>query len=233
MKNILIAGKDFPDGKEFSETASLKERSVTLTCTEKEYEVLDGEASRIILWNKSSPLSSRSLVLSCENFKGALDEAILYMDEPLLASLFENSGLQNCAKIIDDFIAGYQFLTFELISRKVKKIVFVHKTNMSLLENLLSSQARTSRISTPIISACGAAFESFAENIAAELSSSEIKTVLVKGDVTNETMAKDSVFSAWVMDYLDGIDGLKSPLSPKQTCSWVKPGAKVKSGLFH
>lgn len=233
-KNTLIAGKDFPDGREFADSFSLKNRNVVLTCTGKESENVEGDSSRVYSWNKSSPLSARGLVLNCENFKGALNEAILYFDEPLVASLFESASLQNCTQIIDDFISGYQFLTFELVSRKVSKIVFIHKTNSSLSETIASNSAHTSRVSNPLISACGAAFDSFAENMAAELTvTKKLIPVLVRGDISNETMARDGELASWLAEYLDGIDGLKNPPSPKQCISWIKPGSKVKSGFFH
>lgn len=227
-KNVLIAGKEFPDGKDFAEKCIMKDRTAVLTCTEKETETTDGADLKIVQWNKSSPLSTRSLVLNCENFKGPIDEAILYFDEPLVASKFENAGTQNCAQIIDDYISGYEFLTYELIARNVKKIVFIYKTNFSLAETITSSQARSSRVSSPIISACGAAFNSFAESIAADLSvAKKAVPILVRGNFQNETMARDTELSGWLFEYLDEVDRMKNPPSPKQAISWIKPGAKA------
>lgn len=232
MKNILVVGKEFPDSKEFGETLLLKERTVVLTCLESDTEDKTSDQLRITQWNKSSPLSARSLVLFCENFKGKIDEAILYFDEPLASSRYETSGTKNCAQILDSYIAGYQFLTFELLERGVKKIVFIHKTNYSLSQAVTSSQAQVARLSNPIISSCGAAFDAFAENMAAEIYDRQ-KTipVLIRSDSANETMQFDNNFANWLASYLDSLDNLKNPLTKKQTVTWVKPGAKNPGGF--
>lgn len=83
-----------------------------------------------------------------------------------------------------------------------------------------------------MIAAAGGAFKAYAENIAAILAENGgVTPVLVQCEPSNELSKRDSSLSLWLCEYLDAIDNLKKPLSPKQKVSWVKAGAKNPSGF--
>ena len=89
-KMILFAGKEFPAGNDMASGASFQGRKVIATNMaapvesegEGENEANAQKSGGVLLvnWNRSSPLSCRSLALKCEN-EGGLDEAVLVFDE--------------------------------------------------------------------------------------------------------------------------------------------------------
>ena len=74
-KMILIAGKDYPDGSDFSSTAVLKGDLVVITTNADSKDLSTEDGSVLFPWNRASALSSRSLVLNCVNKTGKIDEA--------------------------------------------------------------------------------------------------------------------------------------------------------------
>lgn len=239
----MFAGKEFPAGNDMASGASFQGRKVVATSLLAVEEPGDGGESHKtggviqVSWNRSSPLSCRSVALRCEN-EGGLDEAVLVFDEFYLATRYREIG--NNAQILEELIGSYQYLTQELVARfersseKVAKIVFVHKSNFSLCDSVNSSSVRASGIelSKPLISAASGAFKAYAENVAAALATrSTIIPVLVTCDPSNDFSKRDSSLAVWLCEYLDSIDNLKKPLSPKQKVSWVKAGAKNPSGF--
>lgn len=242
-KTILFAGKEFPAGNDMASGASFQGRKVLATSlsvsenSENEAEVQKSGGVVQVSWNRSSALSCRSLVLRCEN-EGGIDEAALVFDEFYLATRYR--GVTNNARVIEELIAAYQYLAQELIfrfqrqSQRSFKLVFLHKSNFSLCDGVNSSSVRSSGIelSNPLIAAAGGAFAAFAENVAASLSEgSNILPVLVSCEPNNDFSKRDSSLSVWLCEYMDSIDNLKKPLSPKQKVAWVKAGSKSPSGL--
>lgn len=241
---ILFAGKEFPAGNDMASGASFQGRKVIATSqlVQEETATAEGDSPKSggiiqVNWNRSSPLSCRSVALKCEN-EGGLDEAVLVFDEFYLATKYREVG--NTAQILEELIGSYQYLTQELVARferntqKAAKIVFLYKSNFSLCDAVNSSSIRSSGIelSKPLISAAGGAFKAYAENVAAAMASgSSITPILVSCDPANDLSKRDSSLSVWLCEYMDAIDNLKKPLSPKQKVSWVKAGAKNPSGF--
>lgn len=242
-KMILFAGKEFPAGNDMASGASFQGRKViatSLLATEDSENEGEPQKSGGIIqaaWNRASPLSCRSLALKCEN-EGGLDEAVLVFDEFYLATKYREVG--NTAQILEELIGSYQYLTQELVARfernteKAPKIVFLYKSNFSLCDAVNSSSVRSSGIelSKPLISAAGGAFKAYAENVAAAMAGgSNITPLLVSCDTQNDLSKRDSSLSVWLCEYMDALDNLKKPLSPKQKVAWVKAGAKNPSGF--
>lgn len=253
-KLILFAGKELPAGNDMASGASFQGRQVlatSLIATEEDGPSPDENSSQNanplglggksggvqgLAWRRSSAISSRSLALKCEN-EGGLDEAVLIFDEFYFTTKYRDL---NNAQILEELIGSYQYLAQELISRfrrqpeKARKIVFIYKSNYSLCDGVNSSSVRSSgvELSNPMIAAAGGAFKAFAENVAATLAEGGgITPVLVNCDPANELSKRDSSLSVWLCEYLDAIDNLKKPLSPKQKVSWIKAGAKNPSGF--
>ena len=242
-KMILFAGKELPAGNDMASGASFQGRKViatSLNVSEEEENSSPSEKSGGILpvaWNRSSALSCRSLALKCEN-EGGLDEAVLVFDEFYFATKYRD--VSNNAQILEELIESYQYLAQELISRfarqteRPRKIVFLYKSNFSLCDGVNSSSVRSSGIelSNPLVACAAEAFKGYAENMAAFLSENKsITPILVSCEPTNDLSKRDSSLSVWLCEYLDSIDNLKKPLSPKQKVAWVKAGAKSPAGL--
>lgn len=240
---ILFAGKELPAGNDMASGASFQGRKVIATnfnVTEEEENPSSGEKSGGVLgvaWNRASALSCRSLALKCEN-EGGLDEAVLVFDEFYFATKYRE--VSNNAQVLEELVESYQYLAQELIARfnrqpeRVRKLIFLYKSNYSMCDGVNSSSVRASGIelSNPLIAAAGKAFEGYAENIAATLTESKnIIPILVSCDPSNDLSKRDSSLSVWLCEYMDSIDALKKPLSPKQKVAWVKAGAKNPSGF--
>ncbi|MBR5932384.1 MAG: hypothetical protein IK002_00200 [Treponema sp.] len=249
-KTILIAGKDIPDGLDFADGALMTGRNVVATVSDKTNakQAADGETVTV-LWNKTSPVSARALVLECENYFKRLDEAVLYFDEAYFAEKFSGMNLETCSQVIDETVIGFQYLVQEILSRfekrfsfeyvqdeKIKpaKLVFVLKSSPSEADIIKNSSARntSTNLAGPFVAAAASAFASFAENIAAVYGGRDyVSVVLVKGDVSVELCKSDRNFTSWLCSYMDEVDNLKHRLNVKQSSSWVKAGTKTPGGF--
>ena len=243
-KQILFAGKELPFGSDMASGASFQGRRVLATSSlipedeleEAGQQSLKNGAIVGVAWNRSSPLSCRSLALKCEN-EGGMDEIVLIFDEFYFATQYRDL---NTARVLEELIGSYQYLTNELLTRLKRqanrkfKLVFLYKPNYSQCDGVNSSQIRTSGIelSTPLLAAAGGAFKNFAENTAALLADGgNITPLLVLCEPQNDLSKRDSSLSVWLCEYMDSIDNLKKPLSPKQKVAWVKAGAKNPGGF--
>ncbi|MBR1721132.1 MAG: hypothetical protein IJ727_01395 [Treponema sp.] len=247
-KLILFAGKELPAGNDMASGAAFQGRKVIATSLlardesdqeqTEENTIPNNKSGKILgaFWNRSSALSCRSLALKCEN-EGGLDEAVLIFDEFYFATNYRN---KNNAQILEELIGCYQYLTQELIARfrrqndRLRKLVFLHKSNFSVWEGVNSSSVRATGIelSNPLIACASGAFKAYAENVAATLAGDKaIIPILVSCDPQNDLSKRDSSLSVWLCEYIDAIDALKKPLSPKQKISWVKAGARSPAGF--
>ena len=233
-RTILLAGKEMSLAKDFAETAA-KFRNVIVASTLEgpENKKKIAETISCYAWNKISPVSAHSLVLQCETDFDRLDEAVLYYDETANAIAYPSYTEQSCSQILNDLVAGYQYLTFELLSRfEVKKqtkkpstLVFICKSD--------SKNAAYAHIN-PCVRAATSAFTAFAQSVAAQYSERQsVNIVLVHADIANEMAHTDTALTSWLCNYMDIIAGLKTKLSTRQSCVWVKPGARNPGGWFH
>lgn len=243
-KTVLIAGKDFPDGREISSSAVLHRNKVIIAANPAEKDIQPSDDCIAVLWNRGSALSARSLVISALNVNSTLDEAFLIFDEPYFASKYLNSSISDASRIFDELILSYQYLTSELSSRfnqkkigietSVKKIVFIHRSNISIAQEVLNQNQKylTSSPSSPAVSAAAASFRAFAENTAASLVENEdILPVLIEVPFDSENLRKDSALVSWVCEYLDSLDNQKKSPSSRQKVSWIKGGSRVSGGF--
>lgn len=250
-KTILIAGKDIPDIMDFSDGALMTGRNVVTTSSTAVHskQAADGGAVTAS-WNKTSPVSARTLVLECENYFRRLDEAVFVFDEAYFAEKFDGMSHENCSRGTDEMILSYQYLAQEVLNRfekrfsinhasdealKPAKIVFLLKTSPSEFDIFKNNSLRNSVpfAAGPFVSAAASTFEGFAENIAAMFSGRDyINVVLAKADVSTELGKNDKALASWLCGYLDEVDNLKTKLTAKQSTVWVKAGAKGPGGGF-
>lgn len=251
---MLIIGKEFPEGSDFAGGVKSVGRKIAIT-TKTEIKSSAEDNVLPVMWNKTSPISARAVLLTSETSLEGLDEVVLYFDETSFASAFEASTMEDCERSIDEMILGYQYMAFETLKRfekkytfnsnttgdsseseepKPSKLVFVIRNNSSEYDLVHNSAVRNtvSTLSCALVAAASAAFTAFAENIAATFGSKEyVNIVLVKADGAAENYKKDSVLSSWLCSYLDDMDKLKKKPTVKQSSVWVKAGSK-SSGLL-
>ena len=237
-KNILIAGKDFPDSEDFAEKIALGEFNVVCSGSmSDEEENKSASGISVCQWNRDSAISARSLIIQAETINGFTDNYILYFDAEYFTEKYNSCSTDICARACDSMILGFQYLSLEILNRiqqhkSPAKIIFLLKTNPTMNEVIHSSALKKMNItpSNPIVSAAEAAFATFAENFAAQVLSEEnISVLLITGDQQNETMSSDLNLGSWLKDYINSCDQLKKGI-PKST-SWIKAGAKASGGF--
>lgn len=258
---IIVAGKGMPDVSNLTDGISLSGRRIVATSVEAEddspasrltaaerknsqtvYErEKAGEAEKgfcVIKWNKASFLSARSLVLQTVTILGKLDETLLYFDEEWYASKAEKMDSEEVSRSCDEMIAGYQYLTLEVLSLFKKRakeegpgrLIFLLKETPSRLAVLRTPSLRDGLnvIASPIVSAGKAAFASFAENIAAQsYNSGYADVVLMRGDSGMDGFRRDDETGRWVCLRLKELASAPAEQEDAKTdVSWITPEAK-------
>lgn len=187
-KGLIIAGKDFPENSAFVNAALANGFSAAVSVSEQNKEQLPADPVKAFVWQRSSSLSARSFVLEAQTSLPALTHAVLIFDTALYAKAQEDffAGTHSLSEGIDRFIASYMYITRELIDRFKKTgggtLCFVYKAHPAKSDYIkLSARLKeTVNPASPLLSAAAAAFKSFAENTAASLSASPIKSLLIE-----------------------------------------------------
>lgn len=239
----MIAGKNLPDGADFIEGAETKMRNVAATAS-KGAKPASSPNTSAFEWTRTSPVNARSFVLGAETEFGKIDEAVLYFDESWYAAKYNLLTPQECSESVDEMILGYQYLALEILSRYEKKysmssgieektpapkLAFLLKASASEFEANKNGALRAlvPMASGPFVASAAAAFQSFAENIAAIYGSREYVTVLLaKGDLNNDAAKRDRSLGEWICSYMDEVDNQKNKLTLKQSLNWIKPGSR-------
>lgn len=239
MSDILFIGKDLPDSLDFSEELIKNNRKV-FTIAKSETETSNFEAENIFstTWNKSSAISSRSLLIQAETKLHELNEYLIYFDSYYFSTKFELDRTEYISSVVDSLISSYQFFINELISRLEQKkeqsiIVFLVKTYPSKYEMLHNGNKGVNIHPTSnIVNAAQQAFISLAENTSTLVGDRPYLSVLLsRCDYTNELFSNEKQIANWVAQGIDAIKGMKNHQTQKQAETWVKTGAKIPTGL--
>lgn len=267
-KTVLLAGKLMPSCEKLADALSLSgryvaaagedsglenlnpfekktiaEKKAAVQMHEEELERQSQSGICTIGWNASSPVSSRTLILDAERIYSGVDEAVLYFDEDFFASQSQMLEVSEISRGLDELVAGYQYLTLELLSRFEKKhsaenpalLVFLLKEGPCASDAVHSPSIKNgiTAIASPVVASAAAAFAAFAENIAALYGDmSFVNIVLVRGDNSMETAKSDENLGKWLSEYMSGIEEAKKVLNAKKSVSWIKAGSKVQGGFF-
>lgn len=227
-KTILIAGKEFPFCDAFVNYAVANRYNVMVTLSQT------GENPRKpeppvaeFIWNRSSPISARSLVLQTENTFKSLDCAFLIFDTASYVTDFERMSAETLSRGMDTLFAGYIYLCSELLDRFQKRgggiLCFILEKHPKLVD-LAKSNAMPP--AGPLVAAAEAAFKSFAENISARESANPMNIHLIE---CPSGIDEKVTLVPWLYSYLE-----KAAISPtmgvKNIARWVTPGTKFSSG---
>ena len=247
-RNIIVSGT-IADSEE-TRKLTIAERKANQEAYEEEKAQEAKSGMCTIEWNKSSPLSARSLVLQTTTIFGRMDEAVLYFDEEWYASKAEKMDSEEIVRGCDEMIAGYQYLALEILnafqrretSEGKGKLVFLLKETPNRIDVLKNPSVKDglSPIASPLVASGAAAFAAFAENMAAVCTDSIfVDVVIVRGDSTMEGFRRDDETGRWLCSYLDTIDSSSTGgTAERRDVSWVRPGEKPrqethrKFGLF-
>ncbi|GEM_PF-460582 len=263
-KTTLVAGKDMPACSKFADGLSQMERRVVVCeppslddmtddaetdaasqAVNNRQQKIMGKAAGVatVPWNKPSPISARTLLLSAEAFFEGLDEVVLYFDEELFASRANQVNIEECAQGCDEMILSYQYLTLEVLNRFQRRhdnanpgvLVFLLKEGPSAADAMRMPSLRNGAysIASPVVAAAATAFMAFAENIVAIHGDlPNIRILLVRGDKNMDIVSNDAAFAKWLASYIDALEETKTKTDARKSLSWIKPGSKVQSGGF-
>ena len=242
-----------PAGSKFADGIALSGRSISITSPEIDHDEAEdspGERSKalteasgisLVEWHKSSPISSRTLIFSTEATFGRMDEAILYFDTEWFAQLEHHLSCGECARGCDELVLPFQCLALEVLARFEKKnasgtpgmLVFLFKETPDLVDSLRTPAHRSggASISSPVVAAAAAAFEIFAENVAAQFGNkSYVNILLARSDMGNETGSSDVELGKWLASYLDAFESTGAKFDAKTSVEWVKAGSRYGAG---
>ncbi|MBQ9237820.1 MAG: hypothetical protein IJ191_00670 [Treponema sp.] len=238
-KAVLCVGKDLPEGNDFADALITAGYAVAATYAAEAVPGRSAQERLVALkWNRTSPISARSIVLETENAFAAFDAVVLYFDAPFLSAEFTSCTVEDVSHALDALIAGFQYVATESLARFLQKqrsgtVVFVLKTHPSLADAARSPSVRQSTIhpAGPLVAAAQAAFSAFAENYAVLAADRRCASVvLVQTTAQSETGAQDASLAAWLADYL-ATNAEKNKSPARVVPVWIKAGAK-SAGLF-
>ncbi len=227
-KTYLIAGKEYPFCEGIANYAVNSGAKVMVTLLDKKEKTATPTPS--FVWNRSSPLSARALILETETTMGDIDTAFLIFDTALYVNDFEKMSLEVISRGIDTLFAGYMYLSVELLERFIKKgygnICFVLKTHPSLTE-ALKQQKRTETIPAgPFVEAAASAFRAFAESIATKYAAASIGIQLIE---CPSSIDESTELSPWLFSFAESA-ATKPIVDAKLANRWYQVGSKPSSG---
>ena len=238
MSDILIVGKDLPDCLDFAEVFVTTRRVFCVSKDESEATNFESEGIFASTWNRSSAISSRSLLIKAETKLEELNQFVIYFDSYWFAQQFELDRTEDVSVAIDTMIAGYQYFANELLLRLEQRkenvtVVFLARTYPSKVENLRSGSKNVNIHPTSnIVNSAQQAFMALAENFATLVSDRQYLSVLLaKCEQSNELFNSEKQLGGWVKESISVIEGFKSHQSVKQACSWIRAGGKVSNGF--
>lgn len=237
MSNTLFIGKDLPDGLGFAEVLADSERSVFgIAKSEADAAKFESEKIYATTWNKSSAVSSHSIIIRAETKLETVDEAIFYFDASNFCTQFELDRTEDISNGIDTMISGFVFSATEFLKRIDQRkekisVLFIIKEYPSKYDMLSSKTAGIVPAST-IVSAAQAAFCSLAENFATNVADRDyLSVILAKCSFANELYKNEDAIADWAVSALNTIKTLKNPQTVKQACVWNKVGGKISTGF--
>ena len=237
MSNTLFIGKDLPDGLAFAEALADSGRSVFGTAkSEADAAKFESEKIYATTWNKSSAVSSHSVIIKAETKLDDLDEVVFYFDAANFCSQFELDRTEDLSNGIDTMISSFIFSTNELLKRLDQRkekttVLFLVKEYPSKYE-MLSSKTAGIVPASSIVSAAQAAFCALAESFATNVADRDyLSVILSKCAYSNELYKNEDAIADWVVSALNTVKTMKNPQTVKQACVWNKVGGKVSTGF--
>ena len=237
MSNTLFIGKDLPDGLAFAEVLADSGRSVFGTAkSEADAAKFESEKIYATTWNKSSAVSSHSVIIRAETKMETLDEAIFYFDASSFCTQFELDRTEDISNGIDTMISGFIFAATELLKRIDQRkekisVLFLIKEYPSKYD-MLSSKTTGLVPASTIVSAAQAAFCAIAESFSTNAGERDyLSVILARCSYSNELYKNEDAIADWTVSALNTIKTLKNPQTAKQAGVWNKVGSKISTGF--
>lgn len=171
------------------------------------------------VWNKASPISARTVLLQAIAANGEVDRAILLFDADAFDAAYGEFTVENISRGMDDMIAGFQYMTEELVARYAQN----GGEGCWLTYVLCSSTEKTGALTA----AAEAAFQAFAEKTAEAYAGGALKFSLIRCDSATKTET-----ASWLNSYWELSGAEKAASQAKTAGHWVKTGGKPPLGIL-
>lgn len=172
-----------------------------------------------VAWNKASPISARTVLLQAVSANGEPGRAVLLFDAAAYDAVYRDFTVENISRGMDDMLAGYQYMTEELVNRYAQS----GGEGCWLTYVLCSSTEKTGALTA----AAEAAFQAFAEKTAELYAGGNLKFTLVRCD-----SATKAETASWLNAYW-ALPGAEKAASQAKTAGhWVKTGGKPPLGIL-
>jgi len=237
MSNILIIGKDLPDGLELAEAFAETGKNVyTISKSEADTNKFEAEKIYSTTLNKSSAVSAHSLIIKAETKLENIDEVVFYFDTNYFCSKFELDKSEEISNAVDQMINTYLYTTAELLKRidQRKEKILVSFLIREYPEKLEAVTSKTGVTLPPsaIVSAGQKTFISIAESFSTNVAERNYLSVLLANcNITNELYKNEKSIAVWLAASMETVKNQKNPQTVKQASSWNKVGSKVSSGF--
>ena len=179
--------------------------------------------SDCVMWNRSSALSARTVLLEVKNRFPQLDEAVFLFDTQYLAETFPAATQQNLLQIMDEHIKGWMLLVQESID-------YLKKQKKGRLVFICIFPGKTGAVQNTAVAVAESAFVRLAEETAklfTSLSNPELHTLLVKCDADELKEATDQTAQiTWIADQLESAE------TGRNSVRWIKAGSRGFFGKF-
>jgi hypothetical protein len=210
----LIIGLDYPEGNPYLTAGLDSARNITLTANAR----TDSVPEQCCIWNRTSPVYAKNLIIKAEALTGQLDEAVIMFDPNIAAPNLQGLEIETFSKADDELIRGYLYAVSEVLSRFLKKnhghIIFIRKKLLDKNAQFIPLQVAS------------AAFTSLAENLAEQFGTLVVPQITLV-EASEET---DDYIAQWLYPYLDAAK--ETSAKKRKAPRWIKPGEKPGKKLF-
>jgi len=222
MAKILLIGKDLPDSKEFAQALSGLNHTIYTVSNNIDVDYTD-QNIYCTSWNKSSAISTHSLLIKAETRLEQLEQIIFYFDSDYFGTQFTENRSEEISSALDAMVTPYLYATCELLKRIEQK---KQKITVGFLVKNHETQDKAN-----IVNVAEAAFCQLAENFATNVATKDyLRVLLAKSSAATETCGTEAQIAQWFSTTLDTVSEAKKH-SAKQAASWNKAGGKLQTGF--
>ena len=119
--STLIIGQDYPDGNPYLQAGLACDRKITLTANA----TTDSPPDGCCIWNRTSPVSAKNLIIKAEALTGQLDEAVIIFDPNTAAASFQGLEIEHFLKLMMNLSADTFMLFPKCFPAFLKKITVI------------------------------------------------------------------------------------------------------------
>lgn len=232
-KNIIFAGKELNENSKLPVITKQEQINAFITTSLNDRET-EKTSPAITDWNRSSPVSAKTLVVNAENQLKQIDGAVLFFDAPCFNRLFTHNSIEEFNRASDELVLSYTYLAFEILKRFEKKnqgkLFFVlqnMQTQAEFMRKTPHDQIANTECCTNITAMAQSAFITFAENlVATKYKASNVNYIYLLEALPS---VSEQQIVRWISQKMD--EDYPVYKTSKQTVTWQSVESKSKFSL--